>query len=286
VDAASLERHVNFLLEAGVHGLFMLGSSSEVAFLTDAQRDRVLEIAVKTTAGQVPVLAGAIDMTTSRVVDHALRAKQRGVDGIVITVPFYARTAHRAEVGLHFRTVRHRVGLPLIAYDIPVSVHTKLDTALALELASEGVIDAKKDSSNDMHGFRALVTGTRRFKTFSVFTGSELVVDCALFLGAEGAVPGLSNVDPHGFVALYNSSRSGDWDAAREIQDKLVRLFDITNRADPSMKGPSSSGLGGFKTALMLLGVFAGNTMGLPQIALDSEETAAVKAVLVREGLL
>ncbi len=286
VDAASLERHVSFLLEAGVHGLFMLGSSSEVAFLTDPQRDLVLEVAVKTTGGQVPVLAGAIDMTTPRVVAHGVRARQHGVDGIVVTPPFYARTAHPAEVGLHFRTVRERVGLPVIAYDIPVSVHTKLDTGLALELAEEGVIDAVKDSSNDMHGFRALLTGTRRFPKFSVFTGSELVVDCALFLGAAGAVPGLANVDPHGFVALYESCRAGDWDKAREIQDRLVRVFDITNRADPAKKGPSSSGLGGFKTALMLRGVISGNAMGLPQIALDADETDAVRAVLVREGLL
>jgi len=219
-------------------------------------------------------------------VDHALRAKQRGVDGIVVTVPFYARTAHPAEVELHFRTVRDRVGLPLVAYDIPVSVHNKLDIALSLKLAAEGVIDAIKDSSNDLHGFRALVTGTRRLDNFSVFTGSELVVDCALFLGAEGAVPGLANVDPHGFVALYESCRSGDWDKAREVQDGLVRLFEITNRADPANKGPSSSGLGGFKTALMLRGVISSNAMGLPQIPLDADETAAVRAVLEREGLL
>lgn len=266
--------------------MFVLGSSGEVAFLTDAQRDRVLEVAVKTNGGQVPVLAGAIDMTTSRVIDHALRAKQRGVDAIVLTVPFYARATHPAEVKLHFQTVRDRVGLPLVAYDIPVAVHSKLDVALSLELASEGVIDAIKDSSNDLTGFRGLVTGTRRFETFSVFTGSELVVDCALYFGAEGAVPGLANVDPHGFVALYESCRAGDWAKAREIQERLVRLFDITTCADPLKKGPSSSGLGGFKTALMLRGVIAHNAMGLPQIPLDAEEVAAVRAVLVREALL
>jgi 4-hydroxy-tetrahydrodipicolinate synthase len=286
VDAASLARHISFLLEAGVHGLFMLGSSSEVAFLTDAQRDRVLEVAVKTNAGQVPLLAGAIDMTTARVVDHALRAKQRGVDAIVMTAPFYARTSHPAELELHFRTVRDRVGLPLVAYDIPVSVHTKLDVDLSVKLAQEGVIDALKDSSNDLHAFRALVTRTRSLQHFSVFTGSEIVVDCALFLGADGAVPGLANVDPHGYVALYDTCRSGDWDKARDIQDRLVRLFDLTKCGDPTQKGPSSSGLGGFKTALMLRGVIAGNAMGLPQIPLGPEETAAVKAVLVREGLL
>ncbi len=119
-----------------------------------------------------------------------------------------------------------------------------------------------------------------------MFTGSELVVDCALFLGAQGAVPGLANVDPHGFVALYESCLSGDWDSARKLQDRLGRLFEITGLASPAHKGPSSSGLGGFKTALMLRGVFATNVMGLPQIPLDATEVAAVKSVLVREGLL
>ena len=74
VDTTSLERHVSFLIDAGVHGLFVLGSSSEVAFLTDRQRDRVVEVAVKTAAGQVPVLAGAIDMTTNRVIEQACRS--------------------------------------------------------------------------------------------------------------------------------------------------------------------------------------------------------------------
>lgn len=286
VDTGSLERHIGFLLDAGVHGLFMLGSSGEVAYLTDAQRDRVVEVAVKTAGGQVPVLAGAIDTTTNRVIDRALHLKERGADVIVATAPFFARSAHPAEVKLHFRKVRERVGLPLVAYDLPISVHNKLDLALVLELAGDGVLDGIKDSSNDIHGFRAIVTGTRQFEQFSVFTGSELVVDCALFLGAEGAVPGLANVAPHEYVALYESCRSGDWAKARETQARLVRLFEITTCADPAKKGASSSGLGGFKTALMLRGVIAGNTMALPQIPLDADETKAVRTALEREAIL
>ena len=204
----------------------------------------------------------------------------------MITAPFYARATHPSEVKLHFRTVREQVGLPLVAYDIPVAVHTKLDLAVALELAGDEVIDALKDSSNDIHSFRAVVTGTRSLDRFAVFTGSELVVDCALFLGADGAVPGLANVDPHGYVALYETCRSGDWAKARQMQERLVRLFEITNCADLAHKGLSSSGLGGFKTALMLRGVIAHNAMGLPQIPLEGPEIAAVRAVLERgEGL-
>ncbi len=286
VDTLSLERLVGFLLDGGVSGLFMLGSSGEAAFLTDAQRDTVLRVAVKTNAGQVPVLAGTIDMATNRVLDHAARARDLGADAIVVTAPFYVRTGHPSEVKLHFRTVRDRAGLPVIAYDIPVAVHHKLEVPVVAELAAEGVIDAVKDSSGDITSFRALAGRTRSLERFSLLTGSELIVDCSVFVGGHGAVPGLANVDPHGFVALYQSCRSGDWDKAREIQESLMRLFEITACADPATKGPSSSGLGGFKTALMLRGVIASNAMALPQIALAPAEVEAVRAVLEAQGLI
>ena len=286
VDSRSLERHVRFLLDAGVNGLFMLGSSGEVPYLTDAQRDRVLEVAVATSAGQVPVLAGVIDMATARVLEQGRRAKDKGVDGLVMTAPFYSLATHPAEVSLHFRTVRQRTELPIVAYDIPVAVNSKLDSNLMVELAHEGTIQAMKDSSLDIHGFRGLVSSTRAIDGFSLFTGSELIVDCCLLVGGDGAVPGLANVDPHGYVALYEACRSGDWAKAREIQDRLYQLFAITKCADPAKKGRSSAGLGGFKTALMLRGLFDHNTMGLPQIPLDEEETTAVRAILEGQGLL
>ncbi len=216
VDTLSLEHLVGFLLDVGVSGLFMLGSSGEAAFLTDAQRDTVLQVAVKTNGGQVPVLAGTIDMATNRVLDHAARARDLGADAIVVTAPFYVRTGHPSEVKLHFKTVRDRAGLPVIAYDIPVAVHHKLEVPVVAELAAEGVIDAVKDSSGDINSFRALAGRTRSLEKFSLLTGSELIVDCSVFVGGHGAVPGLANVDPHGFVALYQSCRAGDWDRARE----------------------------------------------------------------------
>ena len=70
VDEKSLRRLINHLIDGGVHGLFVLGSTSEVAYLTDKRRADVIRIALDETAGRVPVVAGAIDMTTFRVNDH------------------------------------------------------------------------------------------------------------------------------------------------------------------------------------------------------------------------
>ena len=285
VDVSSLERLIAFLIEEGVTGLFFLGSSGETAFLTDTQRDQVVETAVKTVAGQVPVLAGVIDMTTSRMIDHAARAMSLGADAIVATAPFYAQVTEAPEVDRHFRALKAACGAPLLAYDIPVAVHTKLRASQLLALAADHVIDGLKDSSGDLAGMREVIIGTRSQPKFAVFTGSELIVDCAMQVGASGSVPGLGNVDPKGFVELYRSCRAGDWEKARLQQERLITLFDVTNCGKPG-KGRNASALGGFKTALMLRGIIATNAMALPQAALDDEETAAVREVLVTTGLL
>jgi 4-hydroxy-tetrahydrodipicolinate synthase len=285
VDTVSAERLVSFLIEEGVSGLFILGSSSEAAFLTDAQRDLVLEVAIKTAAGQVPVLAGAIDMTTSRMIEHASRALALGANAIVATAPFYAAVTEPPEVDRHFRALKSACDAPLIAYDIPVAVHTKLAAGSVVSLARDHVIDGVKDSSGDLAGMREVIIGTRPSPQFAIFTGMETVVDCVMQMGASGAVPGLGNVDPKGFVELYNSCRAGKWEQARQQQERLVEVFGVIRCAKPG-KGRSASALGGFKTALMLRGVISTNAMALPQAALDNEEIAAVREVLTATGLL
>ena len=92
--------------------------------------------------------------------------------------------------------------------------------AQLLTLAADHVIDGLKDSSGDLAGMREVIIGTRSQPEFAVFTGSELIVDCAMQVGASGSVPGLGNVDPNGFVDLYRSCRAGDWDKARSQQER------------------------------------------------------------------
>ena len=226
VDTASLERLIGFLLDAGVHGLFMLGSTSETVFLTDRQRATVLDVAVRTTGGKVPVLAGVIDMTTAPSLDHARVAKQAGVDALVLTAPFYTRASNE-EIIAHFRTVQSEIGLPIMAYDIPSAVHVKIERATMLAMAREGLIAGVKDSSGDDANFRGLVMDARALPGFLTFTGSELLVDAALLVGASGSVPGLGNVDPAGFVRVYNAARAGKWELARdEARATLSPLLD------------------------------------------------------------
>ncbi|NIH87715.1 dihydrodipicolinate synthase family protein [Amycolatopsis granulosa] len=287
IDVDSLRRHLDVQLDAGVHGVFVLGSSSEVAFLPDRQRRVVIETTVEHVGGRVPVLAGCIDMTTLRVAEHVRVAEEAGADALVITAPYYTRT-HVAEIEQHFRLLHTRATLPIFAYDIPMAVHTKLDREMVLRLAADGVLAGIKDSSGDEAGFGALVLGRRErgLSDFAVFTGSELVVDLALQMGADGAVPGLANVDPRGYVSIWDSVRAGELAAARREQERLLRLFDITCAAPPERMGRGSAGLGAFKAAMKMRGFIDNPVMAPPQLPLNDEELLRIKGTLTEAGLL
>ncbi|PUA80981.1 dihydrodipicolinate synthase family protein [Nocardioides currus] len=288
VDRASLERVVEHLLGGGVHGLFALGSSGETVYLTDEQRDEVLDVVVKTTAGQVPVIAGCIEPATQRVIQRVRAAESLGVDAVVTTAPFYTLVGPH-EVERHFRAIHAATALPQLAYDIPVCVHVKLGVDLLVTLARDGVVVGVKDSSGDDVSFRQLVSEVSQdpaLATFSALTGHEVVVDAMMLAGASGSVPGLANVDPAGYVRLHDACVSGDWATARVEQERITRLFRIVGAADPATTFGSTRGVGSFKTALALLGVIDSNAVSLPMRPLDQDETARVHDQLELAGLV
>lgn len=284
VDYASLSRVIDHLLDAGVHGLFVLGSTSEVVFHGEATRVKIIEHAMRQSAGRVPVFVGAIDPATERVIAHARTAQAAGVDAVVVTAPFYARTS-QPEIIDHFRYVCDALDVPVIAYDIPVCVGTKLERNTTVTLAREGAIAGLKDSSGDDGTFRYVLADMAGDADFFAMTGSETLVDSALLMGAHGVVPGLGNVDPCGYVRLWELCQAGNIAAARAEQGRLCRLFEMVRVSLPRTS-PGSAGVGSFKTAMRSLGVIETNVMARPQRALNEDEAARVDAILRATGLL
>lgn len=290
VDTRGLRALVEHLLTAGVHGLFAVGSSGEAAHLSDAQRRTAIRTVAEAADARVPVLAGVIDTSTARVLDQARAAADAGADALVATAPFYANT-HPLETEDHFRRVREGVDLPLFAYDIPSSVHTKLAARTVRVLAEDGTLAGLKDSSGDLGTLRRLLVSLRaegigQDGAFSVLTGSELTVDGALLAGAHGVVPGLGNVDPAGYVRLYAAARAGRWTEAAEEQDRLAALFGITDAGPEAVMSRGASALGAFKAALGLLGVIDRTATAAPQVPLDDTAVASVRTALKHAGLL
>jgi 4-hydroxy-tetrahydrodipicolinate synthase len=284
VDTDSLQNLTRHLLDGGVSGLFVLGSSGEVPYLTNAERELVVSTIAAENAGRVPLIVGANEQTTNRVIEEARKVIDLGADAIVVTSMYYA-IGNAAETETHFRAVHDAVSAPIFAYDVPVRTHYKLPTDLLVRLGRDGVIAGVKDSSGDDVGFRQLLLAARDIPNFDIFTGHEVVVDGALLGGAQGVVPGLGNVDPRGYRNLMDAAAAGDWAKASAEQDRVADLFEIVYAPNGRVSG-GAAGLGAFKTALQLMGIIESNTMSTPMPALNEDETTAIKVILERNGLI
>jgi len=284
LDVVSFERSINRLIEAGVDGLFFLGSSGEVVFATDERRDQIVREAVRIVDHRVPVLVGIIDTETERVLEHGRRALALGADALVATAPFYA-LGGPVDIEEHFRILHQELDAPLFAYDIPVCVHTKLPWKMLARLGAEGVLAGVKDSSGDDVSFRYLVQeNEKNGHPLTLLTGHEIVVDGALLSGADGSVPGLANVEPEGYVRMWKAAQEGNWAEVKREQDRLneiSHIFDVTT----GVQG-YGAGVGAFKCALNLMGIFDSSQMPRPVKPLDGQNREAIKQVLVDNGLL
>jgi 4-hydroxy-tetrahydrodipicolinate synthase len=288
IDTSSLKNVTRHLIDGGVSGLFVLGSSGEVPYMTNAERELVVSTIADANASvgarAVPLIVGANELTTNRVIEEAKKVIDLGADAIVVTSMYYA-IGNAAETETHFRSIHAAVDKPIFAYDVPVRTHFKLPTDLLVRLGRDGVIAGVKDSSGDDVSFRQLLLEAKDIPDFDIFTGHEVVVDGALLGGAQGVVPGLGNVDPAGYRRLFDAAQAGDWATAAREQDRLADLFEIVYAPNGRVSG-GAAGLGAFKTALQLMGVIESNTMSQPMLSLNDDEAAAIRTILERNGLV
>lgn len=284
VDTRSLRALTEFVLAAGVHGLFVLGSTGEGVSLDAEQRAAVIRTVVDAARGRVPVLAGVTDVSLRRAAASLGAAQAAGADAAVVA-PTYYYVTNQEEIIRLFRGLARRFSLPLVAYNLPQFTKVALEPETIATLAREGTVRALKDSSPDLSAAREFLIRTRDVPGFTVLTGLEFLVDAAVAMGMAGAVPGLANVAPREYVSLYDHARAGRAGEARTVQDALIRLFDIT-RQGASGQSHSDGALAGFKTALKLLGVIRTSRMCEPMMGLTAAEEERVGAILRELRLL
>ncbi|MDX1983655.1 MAG: dihydrodipicolinate synthase family protein [Bryobacteraceae bacterium] len=214
VDIPATMRHVEKMIDAGIHGLIMLGSVGENMSLDFDEKRQVLEAAVKTVNGRIPVLSGVAECTTREACRWAREAERSGADGLMV-LPAMIYKADAREALTHFREVTHSCGLPVMIYNNPVAYHVDITPDLFTELAGEPTIVAIKESSENVRRITDLIntTGDR----FILFCGVDDLVLEAVMLGAAGWVSGLVNAFPHENRLLWDLAMAGNYVEALKV---------------------------------------------------------------------
>jgi 4-hydroxy-tetrahydrodipicolinate synthase len=246
-----LRDHVDFLIEAGVHGLFPGASIGELSNLNTDELERVTATVVDRADGSVPVYAGVGASGTLEAVERTRRADAAGADGLVAITPFFLETDQEGLYD-HYARIADATDLPILLYHLPdmTGQTFAVDTVADLATAFDNVVGLK-DSSGDLTWGSRIIGNTPDQFVYLQGLGSLLLP--SLVLGADGGVTGTANVAPEPLLDVYEAYRAGDLDRARTTQVETV-----TPLADALMGGTFPAA---FKQGARL----AGRDLGVPR---------------------
>jgi 2-dehydro-3-deoxy-D-pentonate aldolase len=275
LDLPKLKAHIDWQIECGVHGIFVLGTTGEFYALDEREKQVVIATAVDHINGRTRLYAGTGAETTREVVRLTKMAEKEGADGVSVITPYFIKPT-QAELIDHFRRVAESTKLAVVLYNNPGTCGgVAIDPDTAARLAETANIIGIKDSSGDLQNTIELLRVTPREK-FSVLNGRDTLILAALQAGVHGAIPASCNIAPELCVGLYESFMKGDLEGARVYQAKLhpIRMAMVLG-----------TGNGAVKEALTLIGRSCGPNRS-PVSPLGEDKKLKLMGILEKAGLL
>ena len=225
LDLDGTARHIEALLDSGVTGLIMLGSLGENQSLESDEKRLVMEHAVKTVGGRVPVLSGVAESSTAAACRYVRDCERMGADGFMLMPAMIYKTPDPVETLAHFRTVAKATGLPIMVYNNPISYGNDITPEMFAQLAPVKNFVALKESSGNTRRITDLhnVVGDR----YAIFTGvDDLALESAV-LGIDGWVAGTGIAFPKENQMLWELMQAGEWKKAVEIYRWFTPLLHL-----------------------------------------------------------
>lgn len=250
INEPELRKYVDWLIERGVHGLYPNGSTGEFTRFTAEERRRIVEIMADQAAGRVPILAGAAEANSRETIKACEHYHRLGVRAVAIVSPFYYKLT-AAGVYAYFREIADNSPIDVTLYNIPMFA-SPIDVPTVKRLAEECPrVVGIKDSSGDLPNMMRMIAAVRPIRPeFSFLTGWDAALMPMLLVGCDGGTNATSGIVPEITRKLYDLTATGRLDEARDLQYRLLTLFDsmIYSAEFPE----------GFRAALRLRGIDAG----------------------------
>jgi len=252
INEAELRRYTDWLIERGVHGLYPNGSTGEFTRFTPEERRRIIAIMADQARGRVPILAGAAEANTRETIRACEYYHTLGVRAVAIVSPFYYKLSPHA-VYAYFKEIADNTPVDVTLYNIPMFA-SPIDVPTVQRLSEEcEKVVAIKDSSGDLpHMIRMIQAVRPNRPEFTFLTGWDSALMPMLLIGCDGGTNATSGVVPEITRKLYDLTMERRIDEARELQFKLVTLFDAMLYSADFPEG--------FRAALKLRGIDTGES--------------------------
>ena len=234
INSEELVNQIERLIDAGIHGIFVLGTNGEGYILDEDEKTEVIRVAVNTVNGRVPVYAGTGCVSTR---DTVRMSREGQGTGGGCALHHYAKLCCSlpGRTHPHYETVAKTVDMPILLYNIPARTGNALAPATVQKLSQVPNIIGVKDSSGNFDNILQYIEKTRGGeKPFTVLSGNDSLILWTLLAGGKGAIAACANVFPHTMVSIYEKFTAGDLEGARRAQDSIRPFRDIFKFGNPN----------------------------------------------------
>ncbi len=270
-NARSFEQLAERLYAAGVHGLYLCGSTGEGMLQTVAQRKRVAEVAARNTPPGKSVIIHVGANTTDEAIELARHAARIGAHA-VSSLPPCVGVYSFAEIKSYYEQLAAASEIPLLIYFFP-EVAPAIKTAdQILDLAATKNVAGLKFTDYDLYTMLRL-----KERGATILYGRDEMLSAGLLLGADGGIGSFYNVIPESFMRLWRLAQEGRWDETRALQARINEYITIT------LRYPFFPAL---KTILGWSGIDCGPCLAPRRQSLSAEESARLRDELTGAGLL
>lgn len=278
LDLESQGRLFDNLIEQGIDGILVEGSSSEFFALSMERRRKMANFAIERVAHRVKLIIGTSSMVADEIVDFSNYCLAQGADSVMILPPYYFRFGAEALLQYYDRLAAQING-PIYIYNFPANTGTSVPPETVLQLATmHSNIVGIKDTTMDMTHTRELIKVVKsQIPTFEVYSGYDDNFAHNILAGGDGCIAALSNVVPEVCAAWARAFRENDLEGIAKGQQTIDRLMDLYGIRDPFLPV--------LKAACKLRGIASASACTFPMPNATVADDARISALLSREGI-
>jgi 4-hydroxy-tetrahydrodipicolinate synthase len=275
VDYETYASLIEYQVANGSHGVLVNGTTSEPSTLTTAERNRLVDIAMATVQGRVPVVAATGSQSFAETEELTRHAVKAGVDALLVVTPYYIRPPQRGLVQ-YYLTLAAQHDVPWMIYHIPgrAAVNVTLESMKQIREQSPHFV-GMKHAVNDL-GFVSECLGAFGDE-FKIFVGLEELSFPMMAIGACGLMNAVGNLRPGVLAQMCDAVWKGDLATGRALHQRLLEI----NQAVFFDTNPIP-----MKYMMKKLGLLTNNEHRLPMVPATPELEKRLDGVLERAGLL
>jgi len=280
LDIAGLDKLIDHLIEGGVNGLFILGTTGEGPSLNYSLRSELIKKVCERVDNRVPVLVGITDSSFRESVSMANKSKELGAQAVVIAPPYYFNI-NQSELNNYFNKLIDEISIPVFLYNQPSLTKINIELEFLREIVDRPEVIGFKDSSADMIYFNK-VNKLENRNHFSLLVGPEELLMEALIMGADGGIPGGANMFPNLYVNLYKASKKKDVKSALRLHNEIMKISSVIYSGSDY---GSSNVINSIKYVLHCLGICS-DYIAKPLKKISAEKATIIKKIIEENHLI